>query len=132
MALTKYSPASVVADVLEDKRGKKLTTFKMKRRKGYRAFASGFYDLIEAETAPIVDELKVRQAESIREDALTELREFIAEQRALLQDISNKSEIDMADLEDIFGIKAQQERDELFDYIFEELSDTPAAQEGAA
>jgi large subunit ribosomal protein L21 len=27
--------ASVVADVLEHKRGKKVTTFKMKRRKGY-------------------------------------------------------------------------------------------------
>jgi large subunit ribosomal protein L21 len=29
------SGASVVADVLEHKRGKKVTTFKMKRRKGY-------------------------------------------------------------------------------------------------
>ncbi len=63
-----------------------------KRRKGYRAFASGFYDLIEAETA--------------------------------IQDISSKSEIAIDDLEDIFGITAQQERDELFDYIFEELSES--------
>lgn len=106
-----------------------------KRRKGYRAFASGFYDLIEAETAPIVDELKVRQADDIRATAVAELTEFIAEQRALLQDISNKSEIDMNDLENIFGIKAQQERDELFEYIFEELRDAaPAAykEDGAA
>ena len=29
------SGASVVADVVEHKRGKKVTTFKMKRRKGY-------------------------------------------------------------------------------------------------
>ncbi|PJI86235.1 dynamin family protein [Yoonia maricola] len=94
-----------------------------KRRKGYRAFASGFYDLIEAETAPIVDELKVRQADDIRARAQTELREFHAEQRAILEDISSKSEIAIDDLEDIFGITAQQERDELFDYIFEELSD---------
>jgi len=106
-----------------------------KRRKGYRSFASGFYDLIEAETAPIVDELKVRQADDIRNKAVAELQEFITEQRALLGDISDKSEIEMDDLENIFGIKAQQERDELFDYIFEELSDaavevTPA--DGAA
>ncbi|MEM8537922.1 MAG: dynamin family protein [Pseudomonadota bacterium] len=94
-----------------------------KRRKGYRAFASGFYDLIEAETAPIVDELKLRQADDIRQRAVTELREFLAEQRAMLTDISGKSEIAVDDLEDIFGITAQQERDELFDYIFEELSD---------
>lgn len=95
-----------------------------KRRKGYRAFASGFYDLIEAETAPIVDELKIRQADDIRARAQNELREFHAEQRAILQDISSKSEIAIDDLEDIFGITAQQERDELFDYIFEELSES--------
>ena len=95
-----------------------------KRRKGYRAFASGFYDLIEAETAPIVDELKIRQADDIRARAQSELREFQAEQRAILQDISSKSEIAIDDLEDIFGITAQQERDELFDYIFEELSES--------
>ncbi|MFG5381648.1 dynamin family protein [Yoonia sp. R2-816] len=94
-----------------------------KRRKGYRAFASGFYDLIEAETAPIVDELKVRQAEDIRQMAERELREFLAEQRALLTDISDKSNIGVDDLKDIFGITAQQEREELFEFIFEELSD---------
>ncbi len=104
-----------------------------KRRKGYRAFASGFYDLIEAETAPIVDELKVRQSDDIRAKAERELREFLGEQRAILSDIGNKSEIAVDDLEDIFGITAQQEREELFDYIFEELSDnTPADAEGTA
>jgi hypothetical protein len=104
-----------------------------KRRKGYRAFASGFYDLIEAETAPIVDELKVRQATGIRQMAERELQEFMAEQRALLTDISNKSQVGVDDLENIFGITAQQEREELFEYIFEELSDGPTAEtEGTA
>ncbi|MFQ1701036.1 dynamin family protein [Loktanella agnita] len=99
-----------------------------KRRKGYRAFASGFYDLIEAETAPIVDELKVRQAEDIRGMAERELRDFLAEQRGFLTDISEKSSVNVDDLEDIFGITAQQEREELFDYIFEELSDNVPAE----
>jgi hypothetical protein len=100
------------------------------RRKGYRAFASGFYDLIEAETAPIVDELKVRQANEIRKLAETELRDFLAEQRGFLTDISEKSNLNKEDLKDIFGITAQQEREEIFDYIFEELSDSTAATEG--
>ncbi len=104
-----------------------------KRRKGYRAFASGFYDLIEAETAPIVDELKVRQATGIRQMAERELSEFLSEQRGLLTDISNKSQVGVDDLENIFGITAQQEREELFDYIFEELNDGPQAEtEGTA
>ncbi len=102
-----------------------------KRRKGYRAFASGFYDLIEAETAPIVEELKVRQANEIRQKAEREMREFLGEQRGILMDISGKTEIAMDDLEEIFGITAQQERDELFEYIFEELSENePVAIEG--
>ena len=99
-----------------------------KRRKGYRAFASGFYDLIEAETNPIVEELKLRQASEIRENAERELHGFLTEQRALLSDISNKSELDIEDLEDVFGIKAQQERDELFEFIFEELRDDTVAR----
>ncbi|MEJ6402968.1 dynamin family protein [Yoonia sp. 2307UL14-13] len=101
-----------------------------KRRKGYRAFASGFYDLIEAETAPIVDELKVRQADGIRKMAERELTDFLAEQRAILTDISEKSQVGVDDLKDIFGITAQQEREEMFEYIFEELSDGGAAAEG--
>ena len=98
-----------------------------KRRKGYRAFASGFYDLIEAETKPIVEELKMRQANDIRESAERELQSFLSEQHGLLSDISNKSELDIEDLEDVFGIKAQQEREELFEFIFEELRDDTIA-----
>ncbi|WP_322890440.1 MULTISPECIES: dynamin family protein [unclassified Yoonia] len=102
-----------------------------KRRKGYRAFASGFYDLIEAETAPIVEELKDRQAMDIRAMAERELREFLDEQRGLLTDISEKSTVHIDDLKNIFGITAQQEREELFDYIIEELTfQTRAAPQG--
>ena len=92
-----------------------------KRRKGYRAFASGFYDLIEAETAPIIEELKIRQAQDIRALAERELQDFLEEQRAILMDISEKSTVDVDDLKDIFGITAQQEREEIFDFILEEL-----------
>lgn len=98
-----------------------------KRRKGYRAFASGFYDLIEAETAPIVDELKLRQAEDIRRNTTAELQGFIDEQRALLAEISSQSEVAMDDLKKIFGITAQEERDEIFDYLLAELSDEAPA-----
>ena len=92
------------------------------RRKGYRQFADGFYELIEAETAPIVDELKIRQAADIKKLALEELADFLAEQRGILMDICEKSQIKLADLNGLFGITAQEEREELFDIIFEELS----------
>ena len=92
------------------------------RRKGYRAFASNFYELIEAETAPIVDDLKNRQLAEIRQTALIEMADFLAEQRGILTDIAEKSQVGLDDLEGLFGITAQQEREELFDIIFEELA----------
>ena len=92
------------------------------RRKGYRAFASNFYELIEAETAPIVDDLKNRQLADIRQTALGEMADFLAEQRGILTDIAEKSQVGLDDLEGLFGITAQQEREELFDIIFEELA----------
>lgn len=103
-----------------------------KRRKGFRAFASGFYDLIEAETAPIIEELRVRQAGQIRALAEQELRDFLDEQHGLLTDISEKSSIDIDDLKDLFGITAQQDRAEMFDYIIDELSaQTEAVAQGS-
>ena len=93
-----------------------------KRRKGYRAFASGFYDLIEAETAPIVEELKVRQSLEIRERAESELRHFIEEQRKNILGISARMQDGAENLEDAMGLRGQQEREELFEYILDELS----------
>lgn len=92
------------------------------RRKGYRSFASGFYELIEAETAPIINDLKQRQMTEIKETALGDMADFLAEQRGILTDIAEKSQIGLNDLEGLFGITAQKEREELFDIIFEELA----------
>ncbi len=91
------------------------------RRKGYRSFASEFYALIEAETAPIISDLKQRQMNEIRDNALNDMTEFLVEQRGILNDIAEKSQIGLEDLEGLFGITAQKEREELFDIIFEEL-----------
>ena len=67
----------------------------------------------------------------IRAMAERELREFLDEQRALLTDISEKSSLHLDDLKDIFGITAQQERAEIFDYIIDELTaQTRAAPQG--
>ena len=92
------------------------------RRKGYHAFASNFYELIEAETAPIIEDLKTRQLHEIRKSALGDMADFLAEQRGILTDVAEKSQVGPDDLKGLFGITAQQEREELFDIIFEELS----------
>jgi len=50
------------------------------------------------------------------------MADFLAEQRGILTDIAEKSQVGLDDLEGLFGITAQQEREELFDIIFEELA----------
>ena len=92
-----------------------------KKRKGYRAFASDFYNLIEAETAPIVEELKARQAGEIRAQAEGELHAFVTEQRRNILGISERMQSGAENLEDAMGVKEQREREELFQYILEEL-----------
>ncbi|OBY26977.1 dynamin family protein [Leisingera sp. JC1] len=111
------------------------------RRRGYRAYASGYYDLIKAETAPIIHELKEQQAAEIRQDARERLMAFFTEQRELLMDVAEKTRISMNDLNTLFGISAQQERAELLELLLKELAYEDAepvaepartAREGAA
>jgi len=91
------------------------------QRRGYKASAAGFRDLISKELAPIVDELTVRQVEEIQTTAETSLKAFLAEQRGILADITEKAEISLDALHGLFGVTAQEEREELFDIIEAEL-----------
>ncbi|MFK7752402.1 MAG: dynamin family protein [Sedimentitalea sp.] len=95
------------------------------QRKGYRSFAQGFRDLIEAETTPMVDDLRRTQTEEIRARALAALADFMTEQRLVLDDICAKSHIAIEDLHGLFGVTSQEERDALFEIIFEELDMDP-------
>ncbi|WP_299722476.1 dynamin family protein [uncultured Tateyamaria sp.] len=91
------------------------------QRKGWRAHSDGFRELIEAETLPMVQDLKVTQLEDIRALAHENLNEFLSEQRSVLSDICDKAQIKTEDLHGLFGVTSQEEREELFDIIFEEL-----------
>ncbi|MFQ6551266.1 dynamin family protein [Aestuariibius insulae] len=102
------------------------------RRKGYRAFAESFYELIEAETSPIVEELKQKQTEEIRQAAYEVLNDFIDEQREILMDISNKADVSLDELNSLFGVTAQQERDELLGIMYEELGGVQAEEQAEA
>ncbi|MCY4181047.1 MAG: hypothetical protein OXD48_12395, partial [Litoreibacter sp.] len=93
-----------------------------KSRKCFRAYSVSFYELIEAVTSPIVNDLKDGQVEDIRRMALEELEEFISEQAGILTDISNKSQISFTELKDLYGITKQEERDSLFEILFEEFA----------
>ena len=91
------------------------------QRKGWRAFADDFRDLIEAETTPMVDTLKVGQAADIRALAHETLKDFLEEQRSVLADICDKAQVELEDLHGLFGVTSQEEREELFEVIEYEL-----------
>jgi len=93
-----------------------------KRRKGYRSYADEFYKLIEAETEPMINDMKVTQTNDIRQIAMSELREFLSEQRGILTDVSQKSQISLEELHGLFGITAQEEREALFEILLEEFA----------
>ncbi|MFV2033616.1 MAG: dynamin family protein [Halocynthiibacter sp.] len=80
------------------------------RRRGYQAFATNFYNMIMEETDPIVNELKISQANSIHSEADAILREFLAEQRAILMSVLEQADADHGDLNKVLGVQARQDR----------------------
>jgi translation elongation factor EF-Tu-like GTPase len=52
-----------------------------RRRRGYAAYATEFYSMIEAETDPIVSDLKTTQAGAVRAEMRRILESFVDEQR---------------------------------------------------
>jgi translation elongation factor EF-Tu-like GTPase len=62
------------------------------KRRGFRSFATEFAEMIKSETDPIVESLSGPHADSIRESSLQELREFMAEQRAILTRLAEEAE----------------------------------------
>ncbi|PRY91920.1 dynamin family protein [Hasllibacter halocynthiae] len=91
------------------------------RRRGYEAFAADFRDLIAAETAPIVEELKGAQTEEVRRRALGALEGFVTDQKRVIGAMRAKSEISIGDLNAMFGVEAQEELDCMLDMLLEEL-----------
>lgn len=61
------------------------------RRRGYRNYADGYYDLIEAETAPLIRHLDAAHLEEIRENAVKTLQEFLEDQGTQLLDICDQT-----------------------------------------
>lgn len=91
-------------------------------RKGYEAYAKDFRALIEAETQSIIGDLKESQTMAVRVLAKGVLGGFIHEQRVVLTDMCRTAEVKEEDLNDLFGVTSQNEREHLIDLIAYELS----------
>ena len=80
------------------------------RRRGYQAFASKFHDLIKAETEPMLQDLKLVQAEELCLAAKRFVQDFLTEQRTILLNVARKADASPTDLREMFGLQAQDDR----------------------
>ncbi len=60
-----------------------------RRRRGYHTYTAEFSEMIRQETDPIIQDLKATLSSSVRLEAAATLREFIAEQRAVLLSVTS-------------------------------------------
>lgn len=84
-----------------------------KRRRGYQAFASGFYKMISEETDPIVNELKVAQADNLRSEAKSILEEFLTEQREILLGVIEQADASPEVLNEMLGVYDDEDRQKI-------------------
>jgi len=84
-------PVAIGQTIALDMRGSWWRSW-WKRRRGYAAFSAEFFDMIVAETDPIIGELRDTQSELARNEMLAVLREFLAEQRLLLLSLIDAGE----------------------------------------
>ncbi|WP_161470963.1 dynamin family protein [Tropicimonas marinistellae] len=69
-------------------------------RRGYRAYAADFGDLIKSETDAMVATLKSDYGSATQEAAMKPLLDFISAQRTILNDLSMRGDVCPEDLED--------------------------------
>jgi hypothetical protein len=97
-----------------------------KRRRGYRSFSDDFYNLIKAETDPIIEEMKTTQAAMIGDTARKVLDEFLNEQREILTRISEQAVASAGDLEALAKRDPKGDRNALLDHVVAELDNYAA------
>ncbi len=99
------------------------------KRKGRQAFAESFHRMIKEETDPIVDELKSAQSDSIHRELVGIVKEFFADQRAILENVAGQSSVSCSDIEDIFNGKNAIDRRKILETTLATLTATRPEQE---
>lgn len=67
-------------------------------RRGYKTFASNFYDLIKTETNPFVDELRDDLAQDVRRRAVEAMESFLTEQKSVFISLDRMAQADPEEL----------------------------------
>ncbi|MCY4181157.1 MAG: hypothetical protein OXD48_12955, partial [Litoreibacter sp.] len=82
-----------------------------KRRRGYRAFAESFNEMIRLETFELIEKLKEEQADTLRNATRLQFKGFVDEQCNALENIMHSNEPGAQKIDEILGLETLQLRD---------------------
>ncbi|MEL7089069.1 MAG: hypothetical protein AAGL98_11615, partial [Planctomycetota bacterium] len=94
------------------------------KSKGAKAQAERYYKLIEAETAPLVEQLHHAHVNEIRRAATETLSDFLTAQSNQLLDVCDKSSQSSEDVKRVFGVTDIDGCEDILNSIIDDL--TPA------
>lgn len=92
-------------------------------RRGYKAYAANFYELIKVETNPFVQELRDDLAQSVKETSLEALDAFLDEQKSVFATLDEMAQSDPAQLKAFMANSARPNHKALLDSTLEKLSE---------
>ena len=94
-----------------------------RRRRSAESRAAHYRSLLEAETAPLLDQLHVNHVTEIRRAAIDTLSSFLSQQSAQLTEICASSERTEEAMMSAFGIAESQDRMEILRSLIEDFLD---------
>lgn len=92
------------------------------QRRGYKAYAAGFYDLIKSETNPVISELRDDLAQSLRTDAIASFDAFLNEQLSVFETLDRRHRASPEEKSAFLDQNAPQDRRLLLQNTLETLS----------
>ncbi|MEM9248702.1 MAG: dynamin family protein [Pseudomonadota bacterium] len=90
-------------------------------RRGSEGRAAHYRKMLEAETAPLLEQLNANHVATIREAAIDTLNAFLDTQSAQLMDIGSKSARTEEDMRSAFGISQAQDRIEMLRSLIDDF-----------
>ncbi len=92
------------------------------QRRGYKAYAASFYDLIKSETNPVISELRDDLAQSVRADAISSFDAFLSEQMSVFETLDRMQRASPEELNAFMEQNSPKERRLLLQNTLETLS----------
>jgi signal recognition particle receptor subunit beta/ElaB/YqjD/DUF883 family membrane-anchored ribosome-binding protein len=98
-----------------------------RQRRGYKAYASSFQDLIRSEIAPLIGELKDDLAQALRDEAVAAFEAFLSEQISVFETLANRKEASREEILALARTRSPRERHAQFQRTLETLNEYAAS-----